>query len=70
MSINSGEKSLLNCRCLSTDASRLGWRCTVGLGYTVDLTIDELSGDCFWDAELDDLELSWVDIIMPSTLEL
>ena len=70
MIINSGPKSFANCRCLSTDASRLGWRFTVGLGYTVDLTIDELSGDCFWDAELDDLELSWVDIIMPSTLEL
>ena len=32
VSINSGEKSFLNCSCLSADASVLGWRFTVELG--------------------------------------
>ena len=63
VSINSGEKSLLNCSCSSSDASHLCLRFTVELGDCVDNTTDELSGDWFWDAELDVLEWSWVDII-------
>ena len=63
MSINSGPKSFANCRCSSFDASVLGWRFAWELGDCVDVTTDELSGDWFWDAELDVLEWSWVDII-------
>ena len=64
MSINSDAKSLFNCSAISADTSHLSCRFTVELGDCLDVTIDELSGDWFWDAELDVLEWSWVDIIM------
>jgi hypothetical protein len=63
VSINSGPKSFLNCSALCADTLYLLTRFAVELGDCIDVTIDELSGDWFWDAELDVLEWYWVDII-------